>query len=832
MQINEIIKNYKHFFNIVLGFFGRYIMKKNFGRTTLYDRYFNKLNVENNLILYESSNANSINGNPYALFNFLVDNPDYKDYIHVWSTDDLKNDIIKKYNSHKNVKFVLYNSKQYLKYLATAKFLINDSTFPYYFIKKEDQIYVNIWHGTPLKSMGKDIKSTKIGDHKNVQRNFLHTSYLINSNKFTSDILLKSNDIHTLYNGYIANIGYPRVDQLFKTDKKTLKTMLGVNEDENIVLYAPTWRGESPSSVYNNVNEIICNIEKINQNLPPKYRLFINLHKYTMQFVGLELKKLAIPKHLEINEMLSITDVLITDYSSVFFEFLCTKKPILFFCYDKDEYIKERGLYIPLEELPGPICITPEEVTESLEKIDLIKKKYEKKYDDFIQRFAYNDDGNASKRVADLIFNDHNSFSEDDVYKIKDQRKKILLYPGSLLDDEVTTEFINFVNSFNRVSYDVYVFLDSFSKEEIKSNILKLSNDVKILYKVGTFSFSFNNYLWHVRLLENGVFDKKIEKNIPRELYINETKRLFASSNFDSVLDFRGENKSLIVLLVFGNFKKKYIYSRLLHNRLETQISAKKRVSDKNIKIILSFYKFFNRIYFNFKDPGVVNGNTLNKFSNIKTRLKPLVVPVDYKKILDLSKNNLCIFDNTEYHCDEYDISENKINISGNAFPDKSYVNFIFLGRLVYNEGFSIMINAFAKIQAKKANVRLYIVGDGPLELPLKNKVFKLGLEKKIIFLTRITNPFWILNSCNCVLLPYINMENNYLIESLILQKPIISIGTPNSRAILNEDHGILVGNSVQGFEKGMIKFIENGFVQKYFDFVKYNKNFYDDFFN
>jgi CDP-glycerol glycerophosphotransferase len=835
-RYNELIKNYKHFLMIKLGFFRRYLLNNNFKRNTDYVHNFNKLKIKNNVILYESSNAKRINGNPYALFKFLVDNPDYKDYIHVWSTKDLKDDVVKEYSSNKNVKFVLFNSKQYLKYLTIAKYLINDSTFPYFFIRKEDQIYVNIWHGTPLKSMGKDINGA-IGDHKNIQRNFLHTSYLINSNKFTSEVLLKSHDIHTLYNGHVANIGYPCVDLLFNTDKKKLKDLLGVNEDETIVLYAPTWRGKSHLSVDDTVNEIEVLLDNIKNNLPPNFRLFVKLHTYTMKFVTQDLKKLAIPEHLDINEMLSITDILITDYSSVFFEFLSTKRPILFFCYDKDEYIKERGLYIPLEDLPGPICETSEEIINSLKNINLIQKKYEKTYSDFIKKFAYYDDGNASKRVADLIFN-NKSFPEHEVYKIGDERKKLLLYPGSLLDDEVTVDFINLVNSLDHKTYDIYVFLDHFSKMEIRTNILKLSKNVKILYKIGGFCYSLHNYYWHYRLLDKGVFDKDIKKNIPTELYVNETKRLFASSNFDSVLDFRGERREPVTLFAFGKFKRKYIYSRYLINEPETSlIPTKRRVSKKNLKIIISLNNFFDKIFFNSINPEFINRSILNEFLEDKTKLKPLKIPVDYKNILKLARPDVHKFDNKEYQCGKYKISDKKIEISCIALPDKEYVNFIFSGKLIYNEGVSKLINAFAKVNDKYMNTRIYIIGEGSLNSYLKNKVSKLGLEDKIIFVGSLTNLFWILNICDCVLSPSNNIERNTsLIESLVLEKPIISNDTPNSKEIFTGGYGMLVENSEEGLLKGMTQFIEEGYEQKYFDFVEYNekalKNFYTEVFD
>jgi CDP-glycerol glycerophosphotransferase len=106
--------------------------------------------------------------------------------------------------------------------------------------------------------------------------------------------------------------------------------------------------------------------------------------------------------------------------------------------------------------------------------------------------------------------------------------------------------------------------------------------------------------------------------------------------------------------------------------------------------------------------------------------------------------------------------------------------------------------------------MRLYIVGEGPLESSLKNKVFNLELEEKIIFITSLTYSSWILNECDCVILPYsTKLKNNNLKEALDLEKPIISFETNNSREILDRSSSIIVENSVNGLKKGIIEYIE-----------------------
>lgn len=826
-KLKESINYNKFSLKVKLGFFKRYFLQENFRRKARYSHYFNKLKIDDNVIFYESSNSKRINGNPYALFKFLVNNPDYKNYLHVWSTSNLENEIVKKYSSHKKVKFVLYHSKQYLKYLTSAKYLINDSTFPYYFIRKKDQIYANIWHGTPLKFMGKDA-SASLGANRNVQRNFLHASYFINSNKYTAEILLKSNDIYNLFEGHIANIGYPAVDFIFKTDKQKLRDLLKIDDDETVILYAPTWRGDSPSAVVDTINEMIDHISRVKKELPPKFRLFVKLHSYTMKFAGSELKEIAIPEHLEINEMLSITDVLITDYSSVFFEFLSTNRPIIFFCYDKYEYVKERGIYIPLEELPGPICESPEDVVDALNNLDILKNRYKKVYNNFIKKFASNDDGNASKRAADLIFNNNanNIFSEKEVYKIENKRKKILLSSGPLSDDEITVDLINLVNTLDKQIYDVYLFIDNLSEDSTQENINKLSKDVKLLFKVGGFSYSFHDYVNHVRVLEKGVIDK----DIPKNLYLNESKRLFGSSVFNAVFDLRGESKSSLLLFAFGHFQRKYIYSRYLCNEGVSR-STKKALSKKDIKKMFYLYKFFDKIFFTYINQDSIDKYMLNEFKNLKNKSQCLNIPVDYKNILILASKETQIFENKKYQFENYEISDKKINISGIALPDKKYVNFIFAGKLSYNEGVSKLINAFIKLNEKHSNIRLYIVGDGPIDSYIENRVLKLGIKDKVILINSIDNPFWILNMCDCIISPSSNIDQNTsIIEYLVLGKPIIATITPNLE-ILN-DYVILVDNSDDGLFKGMLMYIEDGFNQKYFDFKDYNHKALENFYN
>ena len=199
----------------------------------------------------------------------------------------------------------------------------------------KQKIYINTWHGTPLKTLGKDMEGP-IGQHKNIQRNFLHSDYILSPNKFTSEKLIDSHDLEGLYNGEIIEEGYPRMDLTFNTDKeelrKTLENIIELDPHKKIILYAPTWRGEVGS--VSNINEELFNhISALNEKIPDDYQLILKVHTLLFKYIkhDEQLMNKCIPDCIDTNELLSLVDILITDYSSIFFDYMATNKPISVF---------------------------------------------------------------------------------------------------------------------------------------------------------------------------------------------------------------------------------------------------------------------------------------------------------------------------------------------------------------------------------------------------------------------------------------------------------------------------------------------------------------------
>jgi len=122
-----------------------------------YTHYYERYKLEGNIILYESYHGGSFSCNPYALFKSIYKDKRFSNYRHVWVINN-KKQIPNALKQDNNIVFIRRNCDLYMRYLAKAKYLINNVSFPEYFIRKEGQLYLNTWHGTPIKTLGKDIK--------------------------------------------------------------------------------------------------------------------------------------------------------------------------------------------------------------------------------------------------------------------------------------------------------------------------------------------------------------------------------------------------------------------------------------------------------------------------------------------------------------------------------------------------------------------------------------------------------------------------------------------------------------------------------------------------
>ncbi|MBT3119823.1 CDP-glycerol glycerophosphotransferase family protein, partial [Bacillus inaquosorum] len=216
------------------------------------------------------------------------------------------------------------------------------------------------------------------------------------------------------FNKRVFELGYPANDIFFKKDisglRDELKEKVGIPKDKKVILYAPTWRDNESSASWQHSFEIKINLNDFMERLSDEYILLLRMHHLISDSIVIpdEYKDhiFNVSSYDDIQELYVISDILITDYSSVFFEFANTKKPILFFAYDYNLYKEEiRGFYLDMKkDLPGPILQSSEELLNSIKNIKQVELEYKSSYDKFIKKYCEIEDGNSARKIIEEVF--------------------------------------------------------------------------------------------------------------------------------------------------------------------------------------------------------------------------------------------------------------------------------------------------------------------------------------------------------------------------------------------------------------------------------------------
>ncbi|MGB9979572.1 CDP-glycerol glycerophosphotransferase family protein [Methanobacterium sp.] len=373
----------------------------------LYINIFNKLKIKDNTIIFESFRGEYYSDSPKYLYEYLYHN--YNDnFRFIWVIND-KNKKIP--GSPKKVKRF---SLSYYYHIARSKYWVINLRQPRRLRKRKEHIIVSTWHGTPLKKLGLDIDEIYSATPK-VKEHYVSDAskwnYLISANEYSTEILRRA----FKYTGEILEYGYPRNDILYTKNQKLslkIKKHLGIPLDKKVILYAPTWRDDEYYEQGQYKFNLKLELDKLQKELGEEYVILVRTHYFIADNLDLSrYNKFAfnVSYYDDIAELYLISDILITDYSSVFFDFANLKRPILFYTYDLKKYSSVlRGFYIDIEkEVPGPLLFTTEEIIDNIKNINKVSADFKEKYDKFYNRFCYLDDGYSSKRICEKVFKDY-----------------------------------------------------------------------------------------------------------------------------------------------------------------------------------------------------------------------------------------------------------------------------------------------------------------------------------------------------------------------------------------------------------------------------------------
>ncbi|MET3206560.1 UNVERIFIED_ORG: CDP-glycerol glycerophosphotransferase [Arthrobacter sp. UYEF13] len=774
-----------------------YLKNKELKQSMIYTEYLETLPLTPTTVLYESSHGNSVSCNPLQIFRNLLADPRFNSWTHVWVLNE-KDRLPYELAGRQNVIFAARDSDLYLRYLSTATYLINNNTFPPYFVRREGQKYLNTWHGTPLKTLGRDIQNGFM-DHRNAARNFLHTTHMIAPNRFTAECLIDKYDVTGIFAGKLAVTGYPRVDATVgagEQQKLELRRHLGIEDGKKVVLYAPTWRGSLGSLETGSVDVLSVMQELETLDCVPLYRG----HALTSKAGSAgSLDDFVVPDDVPTNDLLAVVDVLITDYSSIFFDFMATGRPIVYFAYDLDEYAAERGLYFELETLPGRVCV---ETTGLLREVSAAlqdEMSADEKYLRGIETFCAIEDGSSTERAIDFFFFDA---AEYVVPTDRNPKHKVLFYQGSFIPNGITTSYLNLVGNMDSVSTRMVLAIEPTSVKSEERRLEKFAQHpehVQVLGRVGGQLVTAEERWVIDKFNATGDLASSELWEIYDGAFRREFRRLFGDASFDSVVCFEGYARFWAAL--FANTTnpaaRKSIY---LHNDMHREWRNRFRY----LESIFRLYGKYDQLVSVTKSVHEENNKQLSEAFNLPA------ARFDYcNNVVNASEAKVLAAQPLEEDLHEW--------------MDAGSTNFVTLGRLSPEKGHAKLIRAFAEVVQGNPRCKLTILGEGPLRQDLQILIEDLSLKSNVRLAGLRFNPFPAVQRSDCfVFSSDYEGQGLVVLEALILGKPVISTDVVGPRSVLEDGYGLLVENSTQGLIDGMNAFLAGQLKLEEFDYGSY----------
>ncbi|RUN16227.1 CDP-glycerol:glycerophosphate glycerophosphotransferase [Staphylococcus epidermidis] len=403
-KVNQFRKTLRHVKNIVL-------RRKNKERS-LYDLTDKEDNVKPKTIVFESFGGKNYSDSPKYIYEYMQKY--YPNYRYIWSFKNPDKNVVP--GSAEKVK---RNSAEYYQAYSEASHWVSNARTPLYLNKKENQTYIQTWHGTPLKRLANDMKVVRMPGtttpkyKRNFNRETSRWDYLISPNRYSTEIFRSA---FWMDEERILEIGYPRNDVLVNraNDQEYLdeiRTNLNLPSDKKVIMYAPTWRDDEFVSKGKYLFELKIDLDNLYKELGDDYVILLRMHyliSNALDLSGYENFAIDVSNYNDVSELFLISDCLITDYSSVMFDYGILKRPQFFFAYDIDKYDKGlRGFYMNyMEDLPGPIYTEPYGLAKELKNLDKVQQQYQEKIDAFYDRFCSVDNGKASQYIGDLIHKD------------------------------------------------------------------------------------------------------------------------------------------------------------------------------------------------------------------------------------------------------------------------------------------------------------------------------------------------------------------------------------------------------------------------------------------
>ena len=740
-------------------------------------------------ILFECYWGKKFGGNPLALYRELVrTHPPGRFRIYWAAGGDVQPPA--EIADNPDVTLVRVRSEEYGHALLASGMMVNNVTFPPYFIRRPGQRYCNTWHGVPMKAMGRDMAAPMIS-MANTQRNFLQADLLLEMSDFYHEALFRSYYVEQLAARALLPCGAPRVDDVLapKVPEPGLRARLGIAEGQKVVLFAPTWRGNSTAidPIFSDQARLWAQIAEA---LGEDHFVLFSAHQMVkVDKAGPVANGALLPEEANINDVLTIVDVMVSDYSSIIFDFLPADRPIVLFTPDIEQYRQERGLYLEPADLP---CAEARDLPDLIAAIRAARAPSDfPGWPEMQARFVPLEDGQASAAALEALLTP----APPAPHREPDRRQRLLIAPGGMIPNGITTSLKNLIANLDYDRFDPYILLDAavmdrddarrqqFDEFDPRCNWILRCGDMLLTAEEKPIYQAF-------RQGDDWLGDA--EMAVIRRIFERENARVLGAVHFDVAIEFGGYAPYWTALIACSAATRKVCYQ---HNHLWAEYTnSDVSRNQRQLYGVFLTYGWFDQIVAVSDETRTLNETHLAHFYPEGPLARTVRNTMNVKRVMDRARLPVVLA-----HPEVAPL-----------FQSPDLFRFIALGRLSPEKRYDRMIGALARIAPEHPNAVLLICGSGPLKDKLLGLARRKGVAEQVRFLGQVPNPYPLLaNADACVMSSDYEGQPMALLEALCLGIPCIGTDIPGIRSVLKDGRGHVVAPTEEAFAETMKAAVE-----------------------
>ena len=758
--------------------------------------------IKERSILLQSRYGDDLGGNIFRILKELSENYwEYTLYLaYKKSTVAGYKTLIRRYGI-KNVRLIELHRAKYWYLLATCKYLVNDVTFHTAFIKREGQVYLNTWHGTPLKKMGLEEEESGYL-FGNMQRNFLASDYFLCPSQYMTELMVRAYSLKHLFRGEFVNEGYPRNAVFFdKARRDELRKELGL-ERLQVIVYMPTWRGNADVNKSREYTEELQSyFDELDEKLGAGQVFFVKLHPMVSEALNLSgyRRIKSVPSGYETYDFLNTADCLVSDYSSVMFDFACTGRDIVLFAYDEKEYMLDRGLYIPLSSLPFKQARTVEQLVQALHA-----KESDYNNNAFIKGITAHENRDAAKHLCEKLLKGAASCA---IRRPEDNRKQnVFIFVDKMVKNGITASAFNLINSIDITKRNYFFVFRREGAKENRERLREIPEGVGLL-SLDTVERTLGElaagYLYFKKNRKNRWIQEHLDKGYQRAF-----EKYFGNVRKEVLIQFVGYGRD--PLHIFRQADTKFVF---VHNDMKRELEAK--TNQHRLTVIDCYQNYTKVLGVSRKVTGIAA-----EIAGHKGSYATVHNCFDYRKVLEKSRLPLTREQEADY------VMEDGIRFT-DLLQDKSLTKFVTVGRFSPEKEHRRLLDAFNMYWKEKPETYLLIIGGyGSYYEDTVSYARQLPCRTHVILIRGLRNPYNVLACCDLFVL-----SSSYeglpvvIMEADCLGLPVLSTDISGPRELLNfYGGGLLAEENAPSLYRGMLAAGTEGIKLLNIDFSEYNK--------